>query len=414
MDKEYSLTIEKAKSVLNDNLVLCQYETGIDIYFRLINCPHLDITKNKYTYSQLRLLSPSQIETTSDICPIIDGKVIFSITTKLIESLEEGNYKGYIIIFDDRGRTTVLPPIDIKYKEYPISGLNFSNAELNSSNINSNKVYKYAEEIPFYNADGTYNRTLWVAGDIITDARLNKSEQVVSDLVDYKLLSKQTFEKLEKEKGYTLITSNDELNPIIISELEENSYLLKGYIKDFDTSDTVFLDKRNYCIVIKNTDDYNYIYRCLESDDNFRLYKYDKNIKEVYIIHNDVIKIKSIDGHLKLMTNKYQIAEVEELTEISMPNVTDNFGEINIIINTSQTSTLIFPEINWTTEPNINVNNIIVIKLVYLNGKWFGDCGTLNGIDPTKDRLNSDYDALLAELKIYIEEYIEELWGSEY
>ena len=53
-----------------------------------------------------------------------------------------------------------------------------------TSAIDNSKVYKYGKELRTFNKDGSYNRTIWIAGDIITDSKLNKIELAINSTVD--------------------------------------------------------------------------------------------------------------------------------------------------------------------------------------------------------------------------------------
>ena len=111
------------------------------------------------------------------IIPIIDNKVLFTIDNEIMNQIDEiGQYHVHIRIYDDRGNRIKLPYFIMRVEESEIDDDDIPIGSTDTSAIDNSKVYKYGKELRTFNKDGSYNRTIWIAGDIITDSKLNKIE----------------------------------------------------------------------------------------------------------------------------------------------------------------------------------------------------------------------------------------------
>ncbi len=70
----------------------------------------------------------------------------------------------------------------------------------------------------------------------------------------------------------------------------------------------------------------------------------------------DVVQVDVIDGMLHLTTDKYQITEMIEGTEIVLPEV-DRFTEIHLYFNSVSLNSIVLPECKWRVESNVEEAN---------------------------------------------------------
>ena len=103
LKREYTLTINKKSSVLNKNLTISTNDKGIDIIFRLIDCPYINLSSKRNLYSRIILLDPLGKQIDSDVTSIVENRVLFRLTKNLMSKITEtGIYKLYIAIMDDK------------------------------------------------------------------------------------------------------------------------------------------------------------------------------------------------------------------------------------------------------------------------------------------------------------------------
>lgn len=392
MKKEYSIIINKQKSVLNRELSIFSHDKGIDVYFKLMDTDYLDLSSN-YLLSDVVLISPLKKQIKSDIVPIIDNKILFTINNEIMNQIDEiGNYHVHIRLYDDKGGRMKLPYFIMSVLECEVEDDDLSYGATNVATIDNYKTAKYGKELRTFNADGSYNRTIWISGDVITDSKLNKLEQATSEIRDEILQHKTKLIELEESKGYT-IKKGTEDTPIIISELSKGSYILKGWAKDFNSStEIIYLDgNRNYAYITSNTDTYTYGLCCF-NEDYFKLYRFNKvkSIKEY--VPDNLVKITAEDEKLTLTGDKYQYLVCDDINVIILPSI-DEFAELHLYIKpTTDNLVIIFPAIRWKTKPDIIKDTLVEIKLTYIDEMWFGDahiCGDVY-ISQTSDSVDLD------------------------
>jgi hypothetical protein len=392
MKKEYSIIINKQKSILNRQLSIFQHDKGIDIYFKLMDTDYLDLSSN-YLLSDIVLVSPLKKQIKSDIVPIIDNKILFTINNEIMNQIDEiGNYHVHIRIYDDKGGRIKLPYFIMSVEECEVDDDDLSYGTVDGTAIDNTKVAKYGKELKTFNDDGSYNRTIWISGDVITDSKLNKLEQATSEIRDEILQHKTKLIELEESKGYT-IKKGTEDTPIIISELSKGSYILKGWAKDFNSStEIIYLDgNRNYAYITSNTDTYTYGLCCFD-EDYFKLYRFNKvkSIKEY--VPDNLVKITAEDEKLTLTGDKYQYLVCNDINVIILPSI-DGFAELHLYIRPATDNlVIIFPAIRWKTKPDIIKDTLVEIKLTYIDEMWFGDahiCGDVY-IGQTSDSTDLD------------------------
>ena len=233
LQREYTMTINKETSVLNKNLTISTNDQGIDIIFRLIDCPYIKLSLKQNLYARIILLDPLGKQIDSDITSIVENRVIFKLTKNLMTNIEcTGVYKLYIAIMDDKTNVNLLPPIKCTIEESEIKVKGLSVGLVNQSAIDNSLNTDYGNEIALFNADGSYNRTVWISGDMITTARMNKLEDAASVSRDEILNLKEKITELNN-KNMLKVMVGTEYEPIIISNLNKGFYIISGYVQDF-------------------------------------------------------------------------------------------------------------------------------------------------------------------------------------
>lgn len=370
--KEYTVSIGKRKSVLNKYFSVYKSDIGVSIHFKLYDCPYLKLSNQSNLLSRVILKDPFGKQITSDVMPIINNVVVFTLTEKLMNQITEtGKYQLYILIMDDKENRNLLPPIEMDVLEeinLDVVGLGGTNVE--SSPIDNSTIV-YGNDIRLYNADGTYNRTIWSAGDIVTSAKMNKLEQGVSDLIDSQLDVIDKVEDLRKSATYVLV--GEETNPIIITDLQQGFYIISGYVRNFKTSNIINLDGSNYFFITYNGDTYSNISRCLTTDVDFKKYKYDKNLATIYSNENQLVTCRQEEGYIAVSEDKYQFVECNADATILLPSTSNQLSiELSILVSTECVVKFDDRTIVWNEDVSLEVGKLTTIRLTYVNNVWYG------------------------------------------
>ena len=282
LKREYTMTINKKTSALNKNLTISTNDKGIDIIFRLIDCPYINLSSKRNLYSRIILLDPLGKQIDSDVTSIVENRVIFRLTKNLMSEITEvGIYKLYIAIMDDKNNVNLLPPVKCTIEESEVEVRGLSVGLINQSGIDNSLSTDYGSEISLFNADGSYNRTVWVSGDMITTARMNKLEDAVSNVRDHILDMEGKVNSTSERKDLV----GTMISPIVIADLPKGFYKITGYVKDFANQNAYQLAGENYFVVTYSDDRYSKMQRCLSTEKEFIKYKYEKVLETIYRIN---------------------------------------------------------------------------------------------------------------------------------
>lgn len=190
------ITINKGSSSIDEQIVLYKGDKNVEVQFVLKNNPfkQKNGTVSAYaTYGQL-IIDREAGPIISEVSQLSNNRVIFVITGEMIDEIEElGDYDFQIRLFnEDQSSRVTLPPVENGIRiEEPLC----EEATVNTTYVNSEKavvmpandgIMLLAADEPegIFDADGSYNRTNWCSGDIITDARLNKVEEALYQIND--------------------------------------------------------------------------------------------------------------------------------------------------------------------------------------------------------------------------------------
>ena len=392
LKREYTLTINKESSVLNKNLTISTNDKGMDIVFRLIDCPYISLSLKKNLYARVILLDPLGKQIDSDVTSIIENRVIFRLTKNLFAKITEaGIYKLYIAIMDDKNNVNLLPPIKCTIEESEVEVRGLSVGLINQNSIDNSLTTDYGNEIALFNADGTYNRTVWISGDMITTARMNKLEDGVSNARDSILNIREEIEELDANRIHKVLIGTENEN-IVISNLPKGFYSISGYVRDFIGKDPYKLDGENYFMVTYMSDEYSKIQRCLAKEEQFIKYKYDKVLETITINEKDLIVCGQQDGYIGLSSDEFQYCELKVDSEIILPKVY-GFTKINLFVKAVESSVLIFDKVVWINSPKLRLGELNLIILTYINNTWYGEASTY---------IDEDYtESLISEARIF-------------
>ena len=375
LSREYTMTINKKTSVLNKNLTISTNDKGIDIIFRLIDCPYISLSLKKNLYARVILLDPLGKQIDSDVTSIVENRVLFRLTKNLMSKITEaGIYKLYIAIMDDKNNVNLLPPVKCTIEESEVEVRGLSVGLINQSSIDSSLSTDYGNEITLFNADGTYNRTVWISGDMITTARMNKLEDAASEARDSILSIKDEIKELDANRIHKVLIGTENEN-IVISNLPKGFYSISGYVRDFIGKDPYKLNGENYFMVTYMSNEYSKIQRCLAKEQQFVKYKYDKILETIIVNEKELVKCKQNDKYISLSTDENQYCELNVASEIILPNIY-NFTKINLYIKAVESSILIFNRVTWINSPEFRLGELNLITLTYINGTWYGEART--------------------------------------
>ena len=371
LQREYTMTINKETSVLNKNLTISTNDQGIDIIFRLIDCPYIKLSLKQNLYARIILLDPLGKQIDSDITSIVENRVIFKLTKNLMANIKcTGVYKLYIAIMDDKTNVNLLPPIKCTIEESEIKVKGLSVGLVNQSAIDNSLNTDYGNEIALFNADGSYNRTVWISGDMITTARMNKLEDAASVSRDEILNLKEKITELNK-KNMVKVMVGTEYEPIIISDLNKGFYIISGYVQDFPNKNPYLLSDENYFMVTFSDGNYSKIIRCLSGEEDFVKYKYDKTLEVIYKNEQELVVCKQAEGYVGVTLDEYQYIELNEDREVILPKP-DSFTEIKLYVDAKQSDKLTFDGVIWNEPLDLELGEMNTIYLSYINDKWYG------------------------------------------
>ena len=175
-----NMTIGDYSSTCDNKILLYRGDKNVEI--RIV------MKGNKFTvldstYAQMIIKRPSATSVFSEPAPIQNDTVVFVISEDMIDELKEiGEYTFQVRLYDDTmtARATLPPCNSALIIERPIAVE--GEAAVNLAMVNDSAVMPAdatSVEEDIFTEDNKYNRTIWVDGDLITDARLNKIEDAL-------------------------------------------------------------------------------------------------------------------------------------------------------------------------------------------------------------------------------------------
>jgi hypothetical protein len=184
---ERKIRIKNNEAQIEEPIILYKGDMNIELQFIIENNPFKYKPGMDVTYGQLVIKRPNAAPIFSEPAKMSSSRVLFIITGDMIdESVELGDYDFQIRLLNtDQTSRGTLPPITagITIKEPLCEEAITNRASVNDANAYvmraNNNVMRAGNSDNAFDADGNYNRTNWVGGDIITDTKLNKVEEAL-------------------------------------------------------------------------------------------------------------------------------------------------------------------------------------------------------------------------------------------
>ena len=175
-----NMTVGDYESTCDQKIVLYRGDKNVEIRF-VIKANRFTVLDS--TYAQMIIRRPSSVSIFSEPAAIQNDTVVLIITEDMIDELKEiGEYTFQIRLYDNsmNARATLPPCNNCLIINQPIAVE--GEALVNAAMVNDSAVLAAVSDIPeeeIFTDDNAYNRTVWLDGDIITDARMNKIENAL-------------------------------------------------------------------------------------------------------------------------------------------------------------------------------------------------------------------------------------------
>ena len=240
---ERKITIKKNQAKIEQPIVLYKGDMNIELKFSIENNPFKHKSGTEATKGQLIIKRPKGEPIFSEPVKMSESKVIFIVTGDMIDGLDvDGNYTDETGAYDfqiqllNEGESSIgsLPPVTggIIIKE-PLC----ERATVNATYVNKDNAYVMPANIAtfslrdsddIFDEEGNYNKSMWVSGDIITDARLNRVEDALYEINDNIPTDYATREYV----GDMIEANNDSIDNIYMKQAYMNNYASKEYVTE--------------------------------------------------------------------------------------------------------------------------------------------------------------------------------------
>ena len=212
---ERNITIRNDSATINAPVILYRGDKNVEVRFILIESPYKYSNRDSInifestdaSYAQLVIKTPNDREPIfGDITAVGNNNVTFVIRHDMIDEIEEvGKYDFQIRLFDaDQTSMATTPEVvgGFIIKE-PIAKEDSNNNITNSAIVGS-AVVTNDLEIPTF-VGGSYNKTAWHDGDVISKQKLNKMENGIYETYE---LSKN---KANKDDVFTMANMGQDI-----------------------------------------------------------------------------------------------------------------------------------------------------------------------------------------------------------
>ena len=240
---ERKITIKKNQAKIEQPIVLYKGDMNIELKFSIENNPFKYKAGMDVTYGQLIIKRPEGEPVFSEPVKMSSSKVIFIVTGEMIDNLDaEGNPAKELGAYDfqiqllnsDQTSRGSLPEVigGIVIRE-PLC----EKATVNTTYVNNRNAYVMPANIAtfslrdsddIFDEDGNYNKSMWVSGDIITDARLNRVEDALYEINDNIPTDYATREYV----GDMIEANNDSIDGIYIKAENLDKYATQDYVTE--------------------------------------------------------------------------------------------------------------------------------------------------------------------------------------
>lgn len=203
---ERNITIRNDNATINAPVILYRGDKNVEVRFTLVESPYKYTNRDSVNiiestdaaYAQLIIKTPNDRDPIfGDITAVGQSNIIFVIEYGMIDEIGEvGEYDFQIRLFDsDQTSMVTLPEVVSGFiiKE-PIAKENATNNITNSAIVDS-AVVTNDTGIPTF-VSGSYNKTTWSDGDVISKQKLNKLEDSIYETYE---LSKVNNSQINKK-----------------------------------------------------------------------------------------------------------------------------------------------------------------------------------------------------------------------
>ena len=170
-----NMTVGDYESTCDQKIVLYRGDKNVEIRF-VIKSNRFTVLDS--TYAQLIITRPSSSSIFSEPAAIQNDTVVFTISEDMIDDLKEiGAYTFQVRLYDNsmNARATLPPCEGCLIINEPIATEGINAAMINYSAVLASET----DEEETFDENNSYNKTEWMDGDIITDARMNKIENAL-------------------------------------------------------------------------------------------------------------------------------------------------------------------------------------------------------------------------------------------
>lgn len=182
---ERNIRIKNNEAQIEQPIILYKGDMNIELQFTITNNPFKYKPGMDVTYGQLIIKRPNNTAIFSEPAKLSSSKVLFTVTGDMIDELEElGAYDFQIqLLNSDQTSKGSLPPV---YGGIDIREPLCEPAITGRASVNSRSTFVMRASNPddTFDDDGSYNRSNWRSGDVITDTRLNKIEEALYQIND--------------------------------------------------------------------------------------------------------------------------------------------------------------------------------------------------------------------------------------
>lgn len=148
----------------------------------------IESTQASYGQILIKNKDSESVFVISEIEPTNEGKVTLTILGEYINELVElGAYDYQIRLFSaEKEARLTIPPVEgqLIVKEPLIFGDQIDSSKVGIAQVNHAIILTAEEYVPTFDDAGSYNKTQWTNGNIITDGKLNKIEDALAVLTD--------------------------------------------------------------------------------------------------------------------------------------------------------------------------------------------------------------------------------------
>ena len=219
---ERTITIRNDSASINTPVILYRGDKNVEVRFTLVESPYKYSNRDSVNiiestdaaYAQLIIKTPNDRDPIfGDITAVGQSNIIFVIEYGMIDEIGEvGEYDFQIRLFDsDQTSMVTLPEVVSGFiiKE-PIAKENATNNITNSAIVDS-AVVTNDTEIPTF-VSGSYNKTTWSDGDVISKQKLNKLEDSIYETYELsKVNNSQIKDKANKNEIFSMANMGQDI-----------------------------------------------------------------------------------------------------------------------------------------------------------------------------------------------------------